>query len=139
MAVDFPSEEWIEAWQRVVSDSEYTEKGEGWGVGFNGDIVFHVVSDDRLPEDRYFFAGLRDGEVTDCREIDDPREVHHGFVLRAPYSDWVAVTEGEIGAVDGLMSGRFEMDGDMQRVLEHSESAAILVDCAAEVETEYRY
>jgi putative sterol carrier protein len=51
----------------------------------------------------------------------------------------VAVTEGEIGAVDGLMSGRFEMDGDMQRVLEHSESATILIDCAAEVETEYRY
>jgi putative sterol carrier protein len=139
MTAEFPSEKWIEAWRRMVNDSDYAEKGKGWGVGFNGDMVFHVVGDDRLPEDRYFFAGLEDGEVTGCREIDDPGEVEHGFVLRAPYGDWVAATRGEIGAVDGLMSGRFEMEGDMQRVLEHSESAAVLIDCAAEVETEYRY
>jgi len=136
---EFPSQEWIEAWERVVNDSEYTDLGEGWGVGFDGDFLFHVAADGRLPTDHYFYAALEDGEASDCREVEAPEAVDYGFVLRAPYSKWVEMTRGEIGAVDGLMSGEFEIDGDMQRVLEYSESAAVLVDCAACVETTYRY
>ncbi|MFC6835025.1 SCP2 sterol-binding domain-containing protein [Halomarina ordinaria] len=140
MAHEFPSEAWIRAWQAAVNeDDRYGELSEGWGVGFDGDMVFHLRADDRLPTDRYFFVGLEDGEAYGCREVDSPDAVDHGFVLRGRYADWVAMTRGDLGAIEGLMDGRLELDGDLQRVLAYSAAATRLVDLAATVDTEYVY
>ncbi|WP_458186106.1 SCP2 sterol-binding domain-containing protein [Haladaptatus sp. NG-WS-4] len=140
MTYDFPSEEWIERWEQVVAnDEEYRQKGQGWGVGFNGDFVFHLQADDRLPEDRYFFIGLEDGDIFDCHEIDGLDETDYGFVFRGDYGDWVRMTQGEVGAIDGMMSGTFDLEGDMQRLLQYSDAASRLVGCSSEVESEYVY
>ncbi|MFC7157391.1 SCP2 sterol-binding domain-containing protein [Halomarina halobia] len=136
MAYDFPTEEWIERWEEVVAnDEDYRETSRGWGVDFNGNFVFHLRADDRLPEDRYFFVGLEDGDTFGCRAVDDPEETDYGFVYRGDYRDWVRMTQGEIGAIDGLMSGTFDIDGDMQKVLQYSDAAARLVECSNEVES----
>jgi hypothetical protein len=37
------------------------------------------------------------------------------------------------------MAGTFEVDGDMQRILQFSDAAARLVDLAAEIDSDYRY
>jgi putative sterol carrier protein len=140
MAISYPSEEWIQEYQDRLNDSEeYSETGDGWGVGFNGDFVFHLVADDRLPEDRYFFVGLEDGQCTDAYEIEDPDEVDAGFVYRGDYSDWVRLNEGEVGAIDGMMSGVFELDGDMQKVMQYSDASTVQVETASEIDTEYEY
>ncbi|WP_254535369.1 SCP2 sterol-binding domain-containing protein [Halomarina litorea] len=140
MAHRFPSEEWIQAWQEAVNDDEvYGERAAGWGVDFDGDMLFHLQADDRLPEDRYFFVGLEDGAAHDCHAVEDPEAVDYGFVLRGTYTDWVRMTSGEVGAIDGLMSGVFELGGDMQKVLRFSDAAARLVDLAATVDSDYAY
>ena len=105
MAIPFPSEEWIAEWRERLNDNEeYAAKGQGWGAEFDGDFVFHIRADDRLPEDRYFFIGLEDGICTEAREIDDPDEVDAGFVYRGDYSDWVALNQGDIMPSMGPMS-----------------------------------
>ncbi|MWG35962.1 sterol carrier protein [Halomarina oriensis] len=140
MADTFPSEEWMAAWRETVNaDEEYGEKAAEWGVDFDGDMVFYLAADDRLPEDRLFFVELEGGTVHDTYEIGSLDEVAHGFVFRGIYSDWVRLTQGAVGAIDGLMTGTFELDGDMQRVLQFSDAAARLVDLAAAVESDYRY
>ena len=140
MAHEFPSEEWMDAWREAVNaDEEYREAAADWGADFDGNMVFHLVADDRLPEDRLFFVALEGGKAHDSREIERPEDAEYGFVLRGTYSDWVSLTRGEVGAIDGLMTGRFELDGDMQRVLQFSDAAARLVDLAAAVDSEYRY
>ena len=142
MALQFPSDEWIKAWEETLeNDPTYQEASDGWGVEFDGDFVFHLRADDRLPEDRYFFVGLEDGDVYDCREIEDPDEVDHGFVYAGDYSDWVRMIRGDVGAIDGLMSGTFDVQGDMQRVLQYSDAAAAMVDVSNQLEdrTEFVY
>lgn len=142
MTLEFPSDEWIKAWQEeLANDEEYAETSEGWGVDFDGDFVFHLRADDRLPEDRYYFVGLEDGDVYDCREIDDLDAVDYGFVYAGDYADWVAMIEGDIGAIDGLMSGTFDVDGDMQKVLQYSDAAAAMVNVSNKLEdrTEFVY
>lgn len=135
MALPFPTDEWIEEWEQELSNNEdYQESSEGWGVEFNGNFIFHLEADDRLPEDRYFFIGLEDGDVFDCHEIDDPEDVDYGFIYRGSYADWVRLTEGEVGAIDGLMSGVFELDGDMQKVLQYSDAATLLTEDAGKVD-----
>lgn len=140
MAIPFPSDEWISEWRERLNDNEdYAEKGQGWGVDFNGDFVFHVRADDRLPDDRYFFIGLEDGECTEAREIDDPDDVDAGFVYRGDYADWVALNQGEVGPIDGMMSGTFDIEGDMQKVLQYSQAAVVMTEAAGEVDTEFEY
>jgi putative sterol carrier protein len=140
MSIPFPSEEWIVEWREQLNDNdEYAEKGQGWGVGFNGDFVFHIRADDRLPEDRYFFIALDDGTCTEAREIDSPDEVDAGFVYRGDYADWVALNQGDIGPIDGMMSGVFDIEGDMQKVLQYSEAAVAMSETGQRIDTEYSY
>jgi putative sterol carrier protein len=140
MTVPFPSEAWIQEWRERLNDNEeYAEAGQGWGVGFNGDFVYHVRADDRLPEDVYFFIGLEDGECTEAYQIDDPEEVDAGFIYRGDYSDWLALNQGDIGPIDGMMSGVFDIEGDMQKVLQYSEAALVMNETGREIDTEYTY
>ncbi|MFC5972708.1 SCP2 sterol-binding domain-containing protein [Halomarina salina] len=140
MVHEFPSEEWMAAWRETVNaDEEYAEAAAEWGVDFDGDMVFHLTADDRLPEDRLFFVALEGGRAHETYEIDSLDDADYGFVFRGTYTDWVDLTEGDVGAIDGLMTGRFELDGDMQRVLQFSDAAARLVDLASAVDSDYRY
>ncbi|MFB6205252.1 MAG: SCP2 sterol-binding domain-containing protein [Haloglomus sp.] len=139
-AYDFPSEEWMQEYKERVNESEsYAEAGAGWGVGFNGDFLYVIEADDRLPETRYFFVGLEDGKATEVFEVDDPDEVSPGFVLRGAYSDWIDLTEGDIGAIDGMMSGVFELEGDMQKVMQYTEAAVDLTEISNSIPTNYRH
>ncbi|TSD15997.1 sterol carrier protein [Haloglomus irregulare] len=138
--IDFPSEEWFEEYERRVNESEqYSESGAGWGVEFNGDFLYVYEADDRLPETRHFFVGLHDGGVTDTHEVDDPDEVDAGFALRGAYTDWIDLNEGDIGAVDGMMSGVFELEGDMQKVMQYTQASVDLTEIASEIPTNYKY
>ncbi len=138
--LDFPSEEWMKEYKERVNASEsYAETGAGWGVGFNGDFLYVIEADDRLPETRYFFIGLEDGEATEAMEVDDPDEVDAGFVLRGAYSDWIDLNNGDIGAVDGMMSGVFELEGDMQKVMQYTEAAVDLTDISSTIPTNYKH
>ncbi|WP_336136027.1 SCP2 sterol-binding domain-containing protein [Natronomonas amylolytica] len=140
MSVPFPSDEWIKEWRERLNDNEeYAEKGQGWGVGFNGDFVFHVAADDRLPEDRYFYIALEDGACTEAREVDSPDDVDAGFIYKGDYSDWVDLNRGDIGPIDGMMSGVFDIDGDMQKVLQYSEAAVAMTETGREIDTDYEY
>jgi hypothetical protein len=140
MAYEFPSEEWMRAWRETVNDDEeYAERAADRGVEFDGDVVFHLVADDRLPEDRLFLAELAGGAVRDTYGIASLDDADGGLVYRGAYTDWVRLTDGEVGAIEGLMAGTFEVDGDMQRILQFSDAAARLVDAAAEIDSDYRY
>lgn len=140
MATPFPSDEWIREWRAQLNENEeYAEKARGWGVGFDGDFIFHVGADDRLPEDHYFYIALEDGECTEAREIDHPDEVDVGFVYRGDYSDWVALNTGDVGPIDGMMSGVFDIDGDMQKVLQYSEAAVAMTETGRQIDTDYTY
>lgn len=137
---EFPSEGWMEEYeQRVTENDGYSETGAGWGVDFNGDFLYVIEADDRLPETRYFFIGLEDGEAYGAKEVDDPDEVDAGFVLRGAYTDWIDLNNGDIGAVDGMMSGVFELEGDMQKVMQYTEAAVDLTDISSSIPTEYTH
>lgn len=140
MAIPFPSPEWIDEWrERLNEDVEYAEKGAGWGVGFDGDFVFVVGADERLPETKYYYVGLEDGECTAAYEIDDPEEVDAGFQYVGDYSDWVRLNEGKLGPIDGMMSGYFEVEGDMQKVLQYSDAAVAMSETGRDIDTDYQY
>jgi putative sterol carrier protein len=153
----FPSEAWFKKYGEHINAHEgYRESAADWGVDFNGDFLF-VMTDvpvdevDGLPEDLaaemetyiedgtgYGFLGLSGGECTRAEFVthDDPAIEEAGFVMTASYDVWTKVINGEMGAVDGLMTGQFELDGDMQKVMAYSEAATLLTDISAEIDAE---
>ena len=140
MALEFPSQAWMEEYKNRLNESEeYGEQGAGWGVGFNGDFIFHIVADDKLPEDRFFFIALEDGDCTAVEEVDDLDSVEYGFVMRGSYSDWQKLNNGEMGAIDGMMSGVFDLEGDMQKVMQYSGAAVAMTEISSSIDTEYAY
>ena len=163
--IPFPSQEWFDAYKEAINNSdEYAESSEGWGVDFNGDFIFKVtnmpVDDldiDAMPEDiqdeldeyieehdgegyvGHSYVGLEDGECTGAELIHGPDDVDAGFILEGTYDNWVELTKGNIGAVDGMMSGKFDLDGDMQKVLQYTDSATLLTEVAAGINSEFAH
>ena len=116
---------------RLNESEEYGEQGAGWGVDFNGDFIFHI------PEDRYLFIALEDGDCTAVEEVEDLDAVEYGFVMRGEYSDWQKLNNGEMGAIDGMMSGVFDLEGDMQKVMQYSGAAVAMTEISSSIDTEY--
>ena len=143
MAIELPSEAdaWIREWREQLNASEeYSEAGAGWGEGFNGSFLFDIQPDDAYDGDPvYLYVDLEDGECTDARRVAGPGEVDWGFAYRGSYSDWKKLIHGEIGAIDGMMGGQFELDGDMQKVLQYSDAAVVMTENAGKVDTEFEY
>lgn len=158
MTLVFPSEAWfVEYGGRINASEAYRESASDWGVGFNGDFLFTMtdvpvesVYED-LPEELaaemdayiedgtgYGFLGLEGGECTRAEFVthDDPAVEAAGFVMTATYDVWSQVINGEMGAVDGLMTGQFDLDGDMQKIMAYSEAATLLTDLSAEIDAE---
>jgi len=98
--------------ERLTDTEEYGENGQGRGIGFDNDFAFNVRTDDGLAEDHHFSIGLENGECTGAREVDDPDVVDAGFTYRGDYSDWLALNIGDIGPIDGMMSGVIDIQDD---------------------------
>lgn len=156
----FPSQDWFAEYRtRINDDDEYAELASDWGVGFNGDMVFEMTEmpiDDldyeAMPDDQreeinryvdegsqtgYAVLGLEGGECTSAEFVESLDDVDYGFVMSATNDVWKELVDGDIGAIDGMMSGKFELQGDMQKILQHSDSAARLTDISAEIDAEF--
>jgi putative sterol carrier protein len=131
-------DEWITAWKdHLDGDPTYAEAGKGWGVDFEGSFLFEVTASGPLEEPLYLYADPHDGEVREARHVTDPDEVDYGFRYVGDYDAWKGLIQGEVGAMDGLMSGTFDLEGDMQTVMQYSEAAMAMTGAAAEVDTEF--
>lgn len=151
MAIDIVDEreEWISEWKdKVNNESTYAETGEGWGVGFNGNFIFEVepdeayekalqYTDDNIEDGTAFFAEISDGEVHSATNIDvnEKDQYDWGFNYHGTYTNWKGLINQEIGPIDGLMSGKFKVDGDMQKILQWSDGAVDLASSAGLVDT----
>lgn len=143
MSVKLPSEaeEWIGQYKDALNESaEYAEAGEGWGVGFNGDFIFEIQPDDAYDgEPVYFYLALQDGDCQDAYVTEDPDGEDWGFAFRGDYSDWKRLTNGAVDPVEGMMDGTFDLDGDMQKVMQYSQAAIVMTEVSGDIGTEFDY
>ena len=143
MTIALPSEadEWVNEWKNNLNESEeYTEAGAGWGTTFNGSFLFEIEPDDAYHGDPiHLYVDLEDGECMEAELIEDPSNTDWGFAYRGTYTNWKRLIHGEIGAMDGMMDGIFDLDGDMQKVLQYSDAAIVMTENASTIDTEFEY
>ncbi|WP_254531444.1 SCP2 sterol-binding domain-containing protein [Natrinema gelatinilyticum] len=85
----------------------------------------------------YAYLDLYDGECPEVDTITDLDEREYGFRLVGDYEQWARLVRGEGDVIDMLMSGDFEIDGDMQKILQYSDAAVDLAEISADVDTRF--
>lgn len=134
MTLRFPSDEWIKELSSKLNESEaYEKSAKDW----EGDFVFVVEPDDAYADNAYLFLALYHGKSPDAAMIasEDAREAE--FVLRAPFSNWRRVIEGELDPIQGMMTRKLQVEGNMMKIMRYPKAAKEIVSCCALIPTDF--
>ncbi|MCX7682831.1 MAG: SCP2 sterol-binding domain-containing protein [Anaerolineae bacterium] len=134
MAFKFPSDEWIKELANQLNASEAYEKA---AKDWEGDFIFVVEPDEAYPHTAYLFLGLYHGKSTDAALLSSENEREAEFILRAPYSNWRNVIEGKLDPIQGMMTRKLQVKGNMMKIMRYPKAAKEIVACCALVPTEF--
>ena len=134
MAFKFPSDEWIKELSNQLNASEaYEKSAKDW----EGDFIFVCEPDDAYDGTAYLFLGLYHGKSPDAAMVASEDEREAEFVLRAPFSNWRKVIEGELDAIQGMMTRKLRVQGNLMKIMRYPTAAKDLVSCCALVPTDF--
>ena len=134
MTLKFPSDEWIKELSSQLNASEsYERSAKDW----EGDFVFVIEPDEAYDDVSYLFLGLFHGKSPDAAELVSEDERETAFVIRAPFSAWRQVIEGKLDPIQGMMTRRLKLQGDMMKIMRYPKAAKEIVDCCALVPTDF--
>ncbi len=134
MAFKFPSDEWIKELSKQLNASESYEKA---AKDWEGDFVFVVEPDEAYPETAYLFLGLYHGKSPDAGLLTSESERPAEFTLRAPFSNWRKVIEGQLDPIQGMMTKKLRVEGNMMKIMRYPKAAKEIVSCCAQVPTDW--
>jgi putative sterol carrier protein len=134
MALKFPSDEWIKELSRQLNASEaYEKSAKDW----EGDFVFIIEPDDNYDDTAYLFLSLYHGKSPDAAVIASADEREAEFVLSAPFTTWRRVIEGKLDAIQGMMTRKLKVKGNMMKIMRYPKAAKEIVACCALVPTDF--
>jgi putative sterol carrier protein len=134
MALKFPSDEWIKALSKELNASDaYEKSAKDW----EGDFIFVVEPDDAYANTDYLYLGLYHGKSPDAAMIDSPDAREAEFVLSAPYTNWRKVIEGEMDPIQGMMTRKLKVQGNMMKIMRYPKAAKEIVSCCALIPTDF--
>ncbi|MDH2900582.1 MAG: SCP2 sterol-binding domain-containing protein [archaeon] len=132
----FPSKEWVDSFvEKLNSSPEFAEAGENWV----GDILFVVDKDENFPRTSCVYLDLFEGKCRrfeyhdDCAESKMPKSE---FKYIGPYKNWVRLINKEIDPIQGIITGRFKLDGPIMKIITYRKAAKEIVNVAATIESD---
>ncbi len=131
----FLSKEWIDSYIAELNKSTaYEEAAKTW----EGDFVF-IARDDKTKE--VVNAGYFDLWHGKCRKqfkVEDIKKLPKAeFIFDGPISNWKKVLAKELDPIQGLMSGKFKLTGNMSKVMRAVKAAQELVNTTMKIKTEW--
>lgn len=130
----FPSHEWVTALCEALNTSEaYAEAAKNW----EGDLYFIIEPGGSLTEQAILYMDLWHGKCREAKGITDPGEKNPAFVMSAAYETWVRVIKAELDPIQGLMTRKLKLKGNMTMIMKNVKAAQELVKCCALVPTEW--
>jgi len=114
MAYKFPSEtkELLKSWKDKINQNEqYQEAASGWGVDFNGDILFTIREGANYDGDPInILLELEDGNCFSARKV-DPGDVEYGVEFTTSYTEWKNFLQ-ETHIAKGYFENVLDFSGD---------------------------
>ena len=133
--VIFPSEEWAKEYvEKLNSNSAYQAAGKTW----DDSITFVVDPDDAYKEFWYIYLDLKAGKCVKYQSGSEEKDMPVStFKYKGKYSNWVKLIKGEIDPIQGLMTGKFKLEGSMMKIMRYTNAAKEMVNTAAKVDTQF--
>lgn len=134
MGMTFPSDEWGKAFADQLNSSEaYARSAKDW----EGDFVFIIEPDKSYPEEAYLFVGLYHGNCTGTAIMASENEREAQFIIRAPYANWRKVIDGKLDPIQGMMTRKLKLKGNMMKIMRYPKAAKEMVNCVSKVPTDW--
>jgi len=125
----FGSDEWGKEFCKKLNESEaYRKAAETW----EGDFVFVMEPDDKLDKEIRLYVDLWHGKCRGAKSVGPEQTA--AFIMSGIYSNWVKVAKKELDPIQGLMTGKFKLQGDMSKIMRYTKAAVELVNCVTQVE-----
>ena len=93
--------------------------------------------DKGIPETVYGWLDLWHGACRSGGIVDEPKATASRYVIRAPFSRWRDVLEGDLDPVRGMMQGKLRVQGDLPTIIRYVSAANELVHLTGTVDTEF--
>lgn len=131
----FPSEDWVQAYvEKLDSNAAYEDAAKNW----EGAMTFVVQKDATFDRDAYIYLDFYHGKCRDAKfsyvesELPVPAYKYSG-----PYANWRKLINKEIDPIQGLLTGKFKLQGSMMEIMRFTKAAKEMVNTAALVQTEF--
>ncbi len=124
--VPFPSEMWAKKYEELLNTSkEYEDAAKNW----EGAMLFIIGPDGgATPFEIGVWLDLWHGK---CRGHKfwycDQEKPKSDYVFSGPEKNWLAMIDGKIDPIQGLMTGKFKLLGNMSMVMRATAAAKLLV------------
>jgi putative sterol carrier protein len=130
----FPSEEWIKLYMEALNaNKNYEEAAQTW----EGDFLFVVTPDETLKEQATLYMDLWHGKCRGVAFVKPGEDKKAAYTYSGPYSNWKKLINKQVDPIQGLLTGKFKLQGDMGKVLRAVRAAKELVETASKVPTEF--
>jgi putative sterol carrier protein len=130
----FPSEEWVKVYmEQLNANKSYEDAAKTW----EGDFLFVVQPDAELKEPSTMYMDLWHGKCRGVALVKPGEDKKAAFVYSGPYGNWKKLINKQIDPIQGLLTGKFKLQGDMAKVLRAVRAAKELVETASKVPTEF--
>lgn len=134
MAIKFNSDEWIKELSRQLNESkDYERSAKDW----EGDFIFIVEPDESLRGHVYFYLGLLHGKSPDAAMVASETERKADFTIRAPFGTWRKVIEGKLDPIQGMMTGKLKLRGNLMKVMRYPKAAKEIITCCSKIPTDF--
>jgi len=119
--------------EAVNANKNYEEAAKNW----EGDFLFVVEADEQLKEPATFYLDLWHGKCRGVALVRAGEDKKAAFIYSGPYGNWKKLINKQIDPIQGLLTGKFKLKGDMIKVLRAVRAAKELVETAGKVPTEF--
>ena len=134
MSFQFPSDDWIKELSRQLNASEtYERSAKDW----EGDFVFIAEPDEAFPQTTYLYLDLFHGKSPSAMQLNTPEEKTAKYILSAPYSTWRKVIEGKLDPIQGMMTKKLKIQGNMMQIMRYPKAAKEIVSCCSRIPTQF--
>jgi putative sterol carrier protein len=117
----------------------YQEAAKGWGVDFEGGMVFIMEACGEIEDNVVSFLDLKDGECLGIQLLAPGEELPREpiMTLSAPFSTWRKLAFKEIDPIQCLMQGKLKLDGDMSLAMRYARAAMELANAVEKTDTSF--
>ena len=131
----FPSEEWLNEYVvKLNTNANYEDAARKW----EGSMTFVIRKDAAFEKDAYLFLDLYHGKCRSSKFSFSPGDLPTSqYTYSGPYTNWRRLINKEIDPIQGILTGKFKLEGSMMTIMRFTRAAKEMVATTSMVQTEF--